>query len=221
MPAHLDITLAENNASGSLDDRLLLDVFHVLLKYAGMKGRMTQIPLQDARKTLHMSVAAFMDSLLQLEYHDVLTLNGTFYSELTNRRYGETKYAVQKNTYRYFCLHILFEALRDILNDCRINQDYNIDAEQREFYTKHIEEACGYDPDELKHETKKHGDRDVKIDYMPWKDEYSLPNYAVTKCETFIKDMIRLGVRRMFIILAHTPGIKFKDDRRGSTLSDR
>ena len=213
MPSHLDLTLKENDASDALAGDLL-DVFRVLRKYVGMEGKMTQIPLQEARRNLHMSVSMFMDGVLELEEKQVLELHSSFYCELTKRRYGESMYAVKTEKDRYLALHIYFEVLRGILNDCRLEQLCEIDAERRERYAQLMDEACSYEPEELVREKREKGGRRKVEAYMPWKSAIaSLPKYAVTKYETFKTDMGRLGVKRMFLILAHTPGIIFEDDR--------
>ncbi|MBR5347162.1 MAG: UvrD-helicase domain-containing protein [Deltaproteobacteria bacterium] len=213
MPAHLDITLAENDASGLLSGDLRT-VFRVLLKFAGMKGKMVQIPLQEACRKLRISVSMFMDDVLALEKKQVLELHCAVYCDLTNRRYGETMYAVQEGMDRYLGLHIYFDILRGILNDCTIEHDYEADDEQRERYAHLLEEACNYQTEKLKWKKIEKDGKGKDVAYMPWKDEIpNLPAYAVTRCETFKRDISRFGVRRLFLILAHTPGITFKDDR--------
>ncbi len=212
-PAHLDMTLKENDVSGELAGKLL-DVFHVLLKDPEMKGKMTQISLQEARKELRISVSMFMDAVLALEEKQVLELHNTIYCDLTERRSGETMYAVQEGTNRYFGLHIFFDVLRGVLKDCEMERVYEVDAGQRERYAQLMEEACFYEAQELVLEKREKNGKKKDDVYMPWKNAIAnLQEYAVIRYETFKKDIARLGVRRMFLILAHTPGVTFKDDR--------
>lgn len=155
-------------------------------------GKSSLVSIKDVREKLKMSTSRIMNQVLHLVQHDLISLDDMIRCELRSRRNGEARY-IDKYDKNIFALHIAFEGLRNLLANCKEGQERIILQEEREQIFKHLMDDFDYS-DMLIEENG--------IKYMPWKTEFAnLPKGAVTKCETFRKNILTRVGPQMFSIL--------------------
>lgn len=206
MPAYFDLELLSKNYRG-YNSTLKIALQHLTEKIENVNVP-TLVSIQDIRNTLHLSVSAIINSLLSLSQQNILKVNDTMRCKFTNRRFCEAMYMVQKQQ-NHFALHLAFEGLRSILKDCKFNKERIIDQTEFDEICKHLLDDVNYGT--IKEEKqKKDGTKEV-IEYMPWKEIVPrIPKGAVTKAETFKKDIVTRIGRKMFGILHYIPKVKYR-----------
>jgi ATP-dependent DNA helicase RecQ len=206
MPAYFDLELLSENYRGN--NSTLKKVLQYLTEKIENVNVPTLVSIQDIRNALHLSIPAIINSLLSLSQQNILKVNDTMRCKFTNRRFCEAKYMVQKQQ-NYFALHLAFEGLRSILKDCKLNQERIIDQTEFGEICKHLLDDVNYDT--IREEKqKKDGTKEV-VEYMPWKEIVPKPpKGAVTKAETFKKDIVTRIGREMFGILHYLPKVKYR-----------
>jgi ATP-dependent DNA helicase RecQ len=206
MPAYLDIELLSQNYKGN--NSTLKIVLKYLSEIIENLNVPTLISIQDIRNTLHLSIPAIITSLIYLSQQNILKVNDTMRCKFTNRRFCEAMYMVQMEQ-NQFALHLAFDGLRSILGHCRLNQERSIDQTEFGEICKHLLDDVNY---ELIREEKPRRDGTTEvIEYMPWKEIVpKIPRGAVTKAETFKKDIVTRIGRKMFGILNYLPKVKYR-----------
>ena len=170
------------------------DVYDYLKDHIQEFGKSSLISVKDMREKLKkpMPISRIMDQILYLVKNDLISLDEMIRCELRSRRNGEARY-MDKYKRNIFALHIVFEGLRNLLGDCKEGQERIILQEEREQIFKHLMDDFDYS-DMLIEENG--------IKYMPWKTEFAnLPKGAVTKCETFRKNILTRVGPQLFSIL--------------------
>jgi len=206
MPAYFDLELLSKNSRGN--NSTLRIVLQYLTEKIENVNAPTLVSIQDIRNTLHLSISAIMNSLLSLSQQNILKVNDTMRCKFTNRRFCETMYMVQKQQ-NHFALHIAFEGIRSILEDCKLNRERSIDQTEFGEICKHLLDDVNLGT--IKEEKQKKDDTKEVVEYMPWKEIVpKSPKGAVTKAETFKKDIVTRIGRKMFGILHYLPKIKYK-----------
>lgn len=202
--AALDITINRDNKN----DRAWAqnDLYVYLVNKIGRYGVPVLVDLRVTRNSLRMGLNRLMNELLHLVQYDLISLNENMRCELRPRRYGEARYMTSHNT-NIFALHIAFEGLRNLLSDCKIDQERVILQEERENIFKHLMDDVDYSGllvDGLS------GNKKVK--YMPWKEEFgTLPRGAVTVYDTFRKNILtRVGTQMFSILYYLDKFVKYK-----------
>ena len=194
--AALDITI--NNSDKNYWAQNNLYVY--LVNKIGRYGVPVLVDLRVTQNSLRMGLNRLMNELLYLVQYDLISLNESMRCELRPRRYGEARYMVNHNV-NIFALHITFEGLRNLLSDCKIDQERVIQQEEREHIFKHLMDDVDYSGmliDGLS------GNKKVK--YMPWKEDFkALPKGAVTVYDTFKKNILTRVGAQMFSILYYLP----------------
>lgn len=218
----VDMTLTEQGSHkvGPALQRL----YQTLLQYAHVEGTRVLVPLTEVRREWHMSLSRSMDSLLELEKAHALELHGTLRCRLEPRRYGEVLYMCKypHDDQRFFALHIYLGFLAQLLQSTwPTGSVVEISSEDRDRlatdFDNYVQETYQYAPNmpgihEQVTITKK-GKKKREL-YMPWHDNDiigTLPDYAVTRYATFVKDLKEKSLRRCFLILLHVPGVQLKD----------
>jgi len=172
------------------------EVYSYLKNKVQEYGKPTLISIKDLREKLKMSISRIMNKILLLVQHDLISLNDMIRCELRARRNGEARY-MDKYNRNIFALHIAFEGLRNLLSDCVIGQERIILQEEREQIYKHLMDDFDYSDILIEGLSGK-----KKILYMPWKEDFeNLPRGAVTKYETFKKNIFTRVGPQMFSIL--------------------
>ena len=214
--ASISITLPmeqRNTAYLEVNDRRMLDF---LYKHAERKDEPTQFSIDGVKNGMFPYVKGLngiINSILRLHHDDFLSLNQEMRCELKPRRYGETYYMIEEDDDRN-ALHIAFNGLKSLLSDCRQGVEGQIGIKEREEICKHLLDA--FDNDGIDSEIKKKRNGNVEvIQYMPWKrymeaKNLQLPKGAVTKAETFKKDIAHRVGYNMFRILQFLPDVDFK-----------
>ena len=194
--AALDITIKNSEKNHWAQN----DLYVYLVNKIGRYGVPVLVDLRVTRNSLRMGLNRLMNELLHLVQYDLISLNESMRCELRPRRYGEARYMVNHNV-NIFALHITFEGLRNLLSDCKIDQERVIQQEEREHIFKHLMDDVDYSGmliDGLS------GNKKVK--YMPWKEEFkALPRGAVTVYDTFRKNILTRVGAQMFSILYYLP----------------
>ena len=190
---YLDIAaLAITLIQCSENHRAQNEVYVYLKNHIKEFGKSSLVAIKDVREKLKMSTSRIMNQILHLVQYDLISLDDMIRCELRSRRNGEARY-MDKYNKNIFALHIAFEGLRNLLGECKEGQERIILQEEREQIFKHLMDDFDYS-DMLIEENG--------IKYMPWKTEFAnLPKGAVTKCETFRKNILTRVGPQMFSIL--------------------
>lgn len=196
--ACLDITVNDNTAKSSSLKRN--PVYLYLERNAQINGQRSLISMNDMRNSLRMSMPKIMNQILLCMESGLLDLNETMNCKLVPRRFCEANFMVNHNR-NDFALHIVFEGLRNLLSDCKQGKVRIIGQNEREHIFKHLMDDVRYD-DIFENNGVK---------YMPWKAEVdNPPKLAVTKFETFRKNIITRMGSQMFTLLNYLPMVNYK-----------
>jgi len=199
--ACLDITIHENNmASSSLKQN---PVYLYLVNKAKGSDSHTLVSMNDMRCSLRMSMPKIMNQIILCMDKGLLELNETMNCKLVPRRFCETNYMISHNA-NHFALHIVFDGLRSLLSDCTYNNVRIVGQQEREHIFKHLMDDVVYDNLIEENGTK----------YMPWKVEVeNPPKMAVTKYETFRKNILSRMGKQMFTLLHYLPMVNYKVEK--------
>ncbi len=197
--ASLDITIKE----GVLPRSIALKpnpVYLYLSNQAKEKGIRFLVSMNDMRDGLRMSMPKIMDQIIQLMEKGLLELNETMNCKLVPRRYCEANYMIRHNENSY-ALHIVFEGIRDLLSECKKGVYRTIGQNEREYIYKQLLDKAVYD----------NLIEEKGVKYMPWKaEEENPPKMAVTRYETFKKNIqTRMGAQ-VFNLLNYLPMVSYK-----------
>ncbi len=196
--ACLDITVNDNTAKSSSLKRN--PVYLYLERNAQINGQRSLISMNDMRNSLRMSMPKIMNQILLCMESGLLNLNETMNCKLVPRRFCEANFMVNHNR-NDFALHIVFEGLRNLLSDCKQGKVRIIGQNEREHIFKHLMDDVRYD-DIFENNGVK---------YMPWKAEVdNPPKLAVTKFETFRKNILTRMGSQMFTLLNYLPMVNYK-----------
>lgn len=169
----------------------------------------TLISVLDIRNRLHFSMPSIFDALIECQKRGVLTLNDKMQCAIRSRRYVETQFMLDKQS-NIYALHILMEGLRKVLSDCKVGRE-------RIIHPTEVSEICEHLLDDVQYDTisqikkKRNGQQEETI-YMPWHGYIPRPpKGAVTKAETFKKNIVTRAGLRIFTIMNFIPGIKCEE----------
>ena len=176
-------------------------VYQYLCNQIEQKEARTLVPIKDIRGELKLTLPRIINEIILGMEKGKMRLNNTMQCRLIPRRYCEAKYMIKHNDNR-FALHIILEGLRNLLSECKKNIPVLFDPNQREQIYKHLLDDVNY------------GDliKDNKTTYMPWygDEDMNAPRGAVTKAETFKKNIITRMGAQMFNIIHYVPGINYR-----------
>lgn len=196
----LDVTICEEQRT-HYDRPYTSIVYQYLCNQVTQKEARTLVPIKDIREELKLSMPKIINEMIRGMEKGKMRLNNTMQCRLIPRRYCEAKYMIKHNDNR-FVLHIIMEGLRNLLSGCKKNAPLYFDPNQREQIFKHLLDDVHYE-DLIE---------DKKNIYMPWYGDKDLnaPRGAVTKVETFKKNIITRMGTQMFNILNYIPGINYR-----------
>lgn len=196
--ACLDITVNDNGGKSSSLKRN--PVYLYLEKNAQINGQRLLISMNEMRNSLRMSMHKIMNQIILCMEGGLLDLNETMNCKLVPRRFCEATFMV-KHDRNDFALHIVFDGLRNLLSDCKQGKVRIIGQNEREHIYKHLMDDVIYDDI--------YDDNGVK--YMPWKAEFdNPPRLAVTKFDTFRKNILKRMGSQMFTLLNYLPMVSYK-----------
>ena len=196
--ACLDITVNDNGGKSSSLKRN--PVYLYLEKNAQINGQRLLISMNEMRNSLRMSMPKIMNQIILCMEGGLLDLNETMNCKLVPRRFCEATFMV-KHDRNDFALHIVFDGLRNLLSDCKRGKVRIIGQNEREHIYKHLMDDVIYDDI--------YDDNGVK--YMPWKAEFdNPPRLAVTKFDTFRKNILKRMGSQMFTLLNYLPMVSYK-----------
>lgn len=196
--ACLDITVNDNGGRSSSLKRN--PVYLYLEKNAQINGQRLLISMNEMRNSLRMSMPKIMNQIILCMEGGLLDLNETMNCKLVPRRFCEATFMV-KHDRNDFALHIVFDGLRNLLSDCKQGKVRIIGQNEREHIYKHLMDDVIYDD--------LYNDNGVK--YMPWKAEFdNPPRLAVTKFDTFRKNILKRMGSQMFTLLNYLPMVSYK-----------
>lgn len=196
--ACLDITVNDNGGRSSSLKRN--PVYLYLEKNAQIKGQRSLVSMNEMRNSLRMSMPKIMNQIILCMEGGLLDLNETMNCKLVPRRFCEATFMV-KHDRNDFALHIVFDGLRHLLSDCKQGKVRMIGQNEREHIYKHLMDDVIYDDI--------YDDNGVK--YMPWKAEFdNPPRLAVTKYDTFRKNILKRMGSQMFTLLNYLPMVSYK-----------
>lgn len=175
------------------------------------------VSILQMKNALRMSTPKIFDALIECQKRHLLSLNDTMRCSVRPRRFLETNYMIEKNK-NIFALHIVMNGVRELLAGCRMNEERIIGPEERKNICEHLLDDVHYD---LVVERKTKKDKTVEeIQYMPWKNNSSAPKGAVTKAETFAKNIKTRAGYRIFSILDFIPAVKHQTIKKEEGICD-
>lgn len=196
----LDVTICDEKTSryGLLYTSV---VYQYLCNQIEQKEARTLVSIKDIREELKLSLPRIINEMIRGMERGKIRLNNTMQCRLIPRRYCEAKYMMKHEDNR-FALHIIIDGLRNLLSDCKKNVPVLFDPNQREQIYKHLLDDVHYE-DLVK---------DNKAIYMPWygDEDMNAPRGAVTKAETFKKNIITRMGAQMFNIMHYIPGVNYR-----------
>ena len=196
--ACLDITVNDNGGRSSSLKRN--PVYLYLEKNAQIKGQRSLVSMNEMRNSLRMSMPKIMNQIILCMEGGLLDLNETMNCKLVPRRFCEATFMV-KHDRNDFALHIVFDGLRNLLSDCKQGKVRMIGQYEREQIYMHLMDDVIYDDI--------YDNNGVK--YMPWKAEFdNPPRLAVTKYDTFRKNILKRMGSQMFTLLNYLPMVSYK-----------
>jgi ATP-dependent DNA helicase RecQ len=199
--ACLDITL--NNNDGKSLSLKRNPVYLYIEKNARENAQRSLISMNDMRNSLRMSMPKIMNQIILCMANGLLELNETMNCKLVPRRFCEANFMIKHNR-NDFALHIVFEGLRNLLSDCKKGKVRSIGQNERDEIYNHLMDNVVYS-DIIE---------DNKILYMPWKSEAdNPPRLAVTKFETFRKNILTRMGAQMFNLLNYLPMVSYKVEK--------
>lgn len=196
--ASLDITINddEKNQSYTMKGN---PVYVYLVNHAQEKGKRSLVSMNEMRESLRMSMPRIMHQIILCMEKGLLELNETMNCKLVPRRYCEANYMINHNV-NNFALHIVFEGIRNLLSECKKGEFRTVGQNEREEIYKHLMDDVAYDIIE-----------ENGIKYMPWKAEIeNPPKMAVTKLETFQKNIVTRMGAQVFNLLNYLPMVSYK-----------
>ena len=203
--ASLDITLKE---SDTLNTTLKHNpVYLYLVGKAKEKGNRFPVSINELRDGLRKekkpSLPWIMNQIVLCMEKGLLELNETMNCKLVPRRYCEANYMIRHNV-NSFALHIVFDGIRDLLSECKKGVYRTIGQNEREHIYKQLLDKAVYD-----NLIEENG-----IKYMPWRaEEENAPKMAVTRYETFRKNIqTRMG-EQIFNILYYLPKVSYRVEK--------
>ena len=196
--ACLDITVYENvNKQSSLYHN---PVYQYLERNSQIKGQRSLVSMSELRSNLRMSMPKIMNHIILCMENGLLELNESMNCKIVPRRYCEANYMINHQL-NDFALHIVFDGIRNILSECKENKVRIIGQNEREYLYKHMMDDVVYD-----NLIEENG-----IKYMPWKAEVdNPPRLAVTRYDTFRKNILTRMGSQMFTILNYLPMVNYK-----------
>ena len=199
----LDITLCEEQI-GYYNRPYTSVVYQHLCNQIKQKEARTLVSIRDIREELKLSLPKIVNEIIRGMEKGKMRLNNTMQCRLIPRRYCEVKYMIKHDDNR-FALHIIMNGLRNLLYGRKKNIPYYFDPNHREEIYKHLLDDVHYE--DLVNENK--------TVYMPWygDEDINAPRGAVTKAETFKKNIITRMGAQMFNILHYIPGIIYKTNK--------
>lgn len=196
----LDVTMCEEQISYYGHPYTSI-VYQHLCNQVKQKETRTLVPIKDIREDLKLSMPKIINEMIRSMEKGKMRLNNKMQCRLIPRRYCEAKYMFKHNDNR-FALHIIMEGLRNLLSEGKKNVPLYFDPYQRDQIFKHLLDDVHYE-DLIK---------DKKNIYMPWygDEDINAPRGAVTKAETFKRNIITRMGAQMFNILYYIPGINYR-----------
>jgi ATP-dependent DNA helicase RecQ len=204
--ASLDITLIEADTFNTTLKHN--PVYLYLVGKAKENGNRFPVSIKELRDGLRKekkpSLPWIMNQIVLCMEKGLLELNETMNCKIVPRRYCEANYMIRHNV-NSFALHIVFEGIRDLLSDCKKDVYRAIGQNEREYIYKQLMDKAVYD-----NLIEENG-----IMYMPWKaEEENAPKMAVTRYETFKKNIqTRMGPQ-IFNILNYLPMVSYKIEKQ-------
>ena len=199
--ACLDITINDN--SGITSPLKQDPVYLYIVNNAKDYDNHSLVSMNDMRSSLRMSMPKIMKQIILCMEKGLLELNETMNCKIVPRRFCETNYMISHNA-NIFALHIVFDGLRSLLSDCKINKVRVIGQQEREHIFKHLMDDVVYD-----NLVEENG-----IKYMPWKAEVdNPPRMAVIRYETFRKNILTRMGAQMFTLLNYLPMVNYKVEK--------
>ena len=198
--ACLDITINEYKGNSAFKQN---PVYMYLVNNVKDEDKHLLVSMNDMRSSLRMSMPKIMNQIILCMDKGLLELNETMNCKLVPRRFCEANYMISHGS-NDFALHIVFNGLRNMLSDCKINNARIIDQKGREDIFKHLMDDVVYN-----NLVEENG-----IKYMPWKAEVdNPPKMAVLRYETFRKNILTRMGAQMFTLLNYLPMVNYKVEK--------
>lgn len=180
-------------------------VWHYIKNHVPELETPSLVSILQMKNALRISTPKIFDALIDCQKRHLLSLNDTMRCSVRPRRFLETNYMIEKNK-NIFALHIVMNGVRELLAGCKMNEERIIGPEERKNICEHLLDDVHYD---LVVERKTKKDKSIEeIQYMPWKNNSSAPKGAVTKAETFAKNIRTRAGYRIFSILDFIPAVR-------------
>lgn len=203
--AYLDITLLKHECPKGTLSKRAAKVFEYILLHVGVLNAPALVSMVDLRNQTHYPIPRIFDAIIECQKYGLFILNDKIQCALHPRRYLETKYMLKENE-NIYALHILMEGMRNVLSNCKHQEDKILHPDEICDFCEHLLDDVHYKTvSQIK--KKRNGEQEETV-YMPWyKYLPNPPKGAVTKANTFRKNIITRVGFRVFSVMNFIPGV--------------
>ena len=217
-PAHINITILDNNSSESLEDKLkrlssstkgklALDILYELrLIQNEQQSQTIQVSLQELASNMSMSLTRLLDSMIWCEKHSIIRIEEETRCHIAFTRLSEVGYMLDRYSSHEVAFHIILNATRKLLqnNRLKIERNYTI-SDIRRFISEsdNLEEI-------VKDVTKIEEDgRQTTEKYMIWYNENDKQkNKGLSIAKSYHDDLYKKRLKQVIALLELIPDVK-------------
>lgn len=217
-PAHINITILDNNSSESLEDKLkrlssstkgklALDILYELrLIQNEQQSQTIQVSLQELASNMSMSSTRLLDSMIWCEKHSIIRIEEETRCHIAFTRLSEVGYMLDRYSSHEVAFHIILNATRKLLqnNRLKIERNYTI-SDIRRFISEsdNLEEI-------VKDVTKIEEDgRQTTEKYMIWYNENDKQkNKGLSIAKSYHDDLYKKRLKQVIALLELIPDVK-------------
>lgn len=213
-PAQLNFRILNktlNNALFLSDEGRLMGILYQYVKSKSTVPEKTvQIPINTLQHDLYAEAREFnsFDAIILIAIQcckcNLLELDQSFRCELTELRIDEVRYTIDNNK-NVFALHLVFEVVRKLLSEMRLDMEYSLNREDCSNIFKHIADDIQFQTQSYPRRIRSNSEKTEMVEYMPWYVPGNNTDHSIELAETFFKDLRIKRAKRIFSILMLIP----------------
>lgn len=216
-PAHINITILDNNSEETLEDKLkrlsssskgkyaLAILTELRLIQDKQHCQTIQVSLQELASIMSMSTTKLLDCMIWCEKHSIIRIEEDMRCHIAFTRISEVNYMLGVQSHEV-AFHVILNATRELLQNCRlkIEHSYTLGDIQR-----FIREADNLE-EIVKNVTKTEEDgRQTSEKYMTWYNENDKQkNKGLSIAKSYHDDLYKKRLRQVIALLELIPDVK-------------
>lgn len=217
-PAHINVTILDNNSGDSLEDKLTrlssstkgkpaLDILTELrLIQNEQQSQTIQVSLQELASNMSMSSTRLLDCMIWCEKHSIIRIEEETRCHIAFTRLSEVGYMLGGYSSHDVAFHVILNATRKLLanNHLKVERNYSLNDIQR-----FIREADNLE-EIVKDVTKTEEDgKQTTEKYMIWYNENDKQkNKGLSIAKSYHDDLYKKRLRQVISLLELIPDVK-------------